>query len=231
MTYDFQISTVSGCGLIRKGDLGFSFRYGTCGCFMTPSQDENLLLCFDMDNKSSCRHYNGDFDSNRNRYFKLDLNGSVWAYFLLQPLGFGPCKCCWNIEWSSPMLTSETNHLHYISKLASYKDKPFIVGHFEYFAGNNKAELLDLQTNSWSQMADYPFHESWVGPSDGHRDWRCDIIITLANLAFKVFILGPPRTAHYNFEFSINGYSAISMKDSVIIFGGDTIGLSITVTL
>ena len=137
----------------------------------------------------------------------------------------------WNIEWSTPMLTSETNHLHYISKLASYKDKPFIVGHFEYFAGNNKAELLDLQTNSWSQMADYPFHESWVGPSDGHRDWRCDITITLANLAFKVFTLGPPRTANYNLEFSINGYSAISMKDSVIIFGGDTIGLSITVTL
>ena len=62
----------------------------------------------------------------------------------------------WNIEWSTPMLTSETNHLHYISKLASYKDRPFIVGHFEYFAGNNKAELLDLQTNSWKVKPKLP---------------------------------------------------------------------------
>ena len=63
----FQISAVSGCQLNRKADLGFSFRYGTCASFNKPSQDETLLLCFDMDNKSSCRHYSGDFGSNRDR--------------------------------------------------------------------------------------------------------------------------------------------------------------------
>ena len=65
----FQISAVSECELKRKSDLGFSFRYGTCGSFTEPSQDETLLLCFDMDNKSSCRHYYGDFDTDRERIF------------------------------------------------------------------------------------------------------------------------------------------------------------------
>ena len=32
-------------------------------------------------------------------------------------------------------------------------------------------------------------------------------------------------------EFRINGYSAVSTNDGVIIFGGDTTGLSITVTI
>jgi len=104
-----------------------------------------------MDNKNSCRHYSGDFDSN-----------------------------------SVPEFLTETTHLHYISKLASYKNQPFIVGHFEPYAGNSKTEVFNVDTKTWSQMADYPFHDS------------------------------------------INGYSAVSIKDSVIIFGGDTIGLSTT---
>lgn len=61
---------------------------------------------------------------------------------------------------SAPELLTETSHLHYISKLATYKGQPFIVGHFEFFAGNSKTELYDFERQNWSQMEDYPFHEA-----------------------------------------------------------------------
>ena len=64
------------------------------------------------------------------------------------------------IHVSTPKLFTETRYLHYISKLASYKGQPFIVGHFEFFAGNSRTELFDFDTQAWSQMADYPFHEA-----------------------------------------------------------------------
>ena len=70
------------------------------------------------------------------------------------------CFRVWKYILSTPGLLTETSHLHYISKLASYKGQPFVVGHFEFFAGNSKTELLDFDTQAWSQMADYPFHEA-----------------------------------------------------------------------
>ena len=80
-TWLVQISAVSGCGLQRKGDLGFSFRYGTCSTFNAPNQDENVLLCFDMDNQSSCRHFNGDFGSDRIEFHKI--YNSKWVSSIL----------------------------------------------------------------------------------------------------------------------------------------------------
>ena len=44
----------------------------------------------------------------------------------------------------------------YVSILGSYRDSPFVTGHFSFTEGL-KTEILDYESGEWKQAVDYPF--------------------------------------------------------------------------
>ena len=40
--------------------------------------------------------------------------------------------------------------------LGSYRNSPFVTGHYDYTNGF-KTEILDYEAGEWTQKADYPF--------------------------------------------------------------------------
>ena len=46
---------------------------------------------------------------------------------------------------------------HYFTTLANIDDAPLAVGGYD--SNTNKAEILDISSNTWTEVADYPYHD------------------------------------------------------------------------
>ena len=47
---------------------------------------------------------------------------------------------------------------HYWTTLAKINEAPLAVG--GYNSNTNKAEVLDIASNTWTEIAEYPYHDS-----------------------------------------------------------------------
>ena len=52
---------------------------------------------------------------------------------------------------------ADSQNPHYWTTLAMIDGNPFAVG--GYSPESKKAETLDISTNTWTEVADYPYHE------------------------------------------------------------------------
>ena len=46
---------------------------------------------------------------------------------------------------------------HYLTTLTKINEAPLAVG--GYSSNTNKAEILDIASNTWTEIAEYPYHE------------------------------------------------------------------------
>ena len=53
---------------------------------------------------------------------------------------------------------ADANNEHYQITLAKIDDAPMAVG--GYSSKMNKAEILDISSNTWTEIAEYPYHTS-----------------------------------------------------------------------
>ena len=51
---------------------------------------------------------------------------------------------------------ADSNYGHDYSTLAKIEGTPLAVGGYAF--NINKAEILDISTNTWTEVADYPYH-------------------------------------------------------------------------
>ena len=89
---------------------------------------------------------------------------------------------------------------HRLTTLAKIDEAPLAVG------GNgptiNKAEILDISSNVWTEVAEYPYHESLV------------FRITRIELSFRTF-----KT-----YFSIYYYATVTTSQGALFIGGEAAG-------
>ena len=52
---------------------------------------------------------------------------------------------------------ADSNYEHYFTTLAKIDESPLAVG--GYNLNNNKTEILDISSNVWTEVAEYPFHD------------------------------------------------------------------------
>ena len=52
---------------------------------------------------------------------------------------------------------ADSKNAHYWTTLAKIEEAPLAVG--GYSSNTNKAETLDISTNTWTEVADYPYHD------------------------------------------------------------------------
>ena len=52
---------------------------------------------------------------------------------------------------------ADSKNGHYYTSLAKIGEAPLAVGGFGSYT--NKAETLDLSTNTWTEVSDYPYHD------------------------------------------------------------------------
>ena len=52
---------------------------------------------------------------------------------------------------------ADSKNRHYSTTLANIDSAPLAVGGFE--SNSKKAEILDLSSNTWTEVADYPYHD------------------------------------------------------------------------
>ena len=52
---------------------------------------------------------------------------------------------------------ADSKNAHYSTALAKIEGAPLAVGADD--AKTNKAETLDISTNTWTEVADYPYHD------------------------------------------------------------------------
>ena len=52
---------------------------------------------------------------------------------------------------------ADSKNGHFRTTLANIEDALLAVGGFG--PNNNKAEILDISSNTWTEVADYPYHE------------------------------------------------------------------------
>ena len=50
--YNFKVSKIHGCQLVRQADMGFDFYIGSCQSFNQPTP--KILLCFDYTHTNEC---------------------------------------------------------------------------------------------------------------------------------------------------------------------------------
>ena len=53
---------------------------------------------------------------------------------------------------------ADSKNEHYEISMANFEDSPLAVG--GYSPNTNKAETYDISTNIWTEVADYPYHDS-----------------------------------------------------------------------
>ena len=53
---------------------------------------------------------------------------------------------------------ANSKNAHSDTTLATLDEAPLAVGGYEYPTHTNKAETFDIATNTWTEVADYPYH-------------------------------------------------------------------------
>ena len=54
--------------------------------------------------------------------------------------------------------TADSRYGHYLSTLAKIDEAPFAVGGTS--SVTSKAEILDVSSNIWTEVAEYPYHDA-----------------------------------------------------------------------
>ena len=126
----FQISKIVDCRLKRIGDLNYSFDFGACGTFLFP--EERIMFCFGGTHKSKCDWYGRHVLGTLNNFFP-SYDGYAFRS------------------------QADSKYGHYRTSLANFKDSPLAVG--GYSPNTNKAEIYDISTNSWTEVANYPYYD------------------------------------------------------------------------
>ena len=52
---------------------------------------------------------------------------------------------------------ADSKHGHVYTTLAKIDEAPLAVGGFN--SNTNKAEILDIASNTWTEIAEYPYHD------------------------------------------------------------------------
>ena len=52
---------------------------------------------------------------------------------------------------------ADSNNNHYMTTLATINEAPLAVG--GYSPNTNKTEILDISSNVWTEIAEYPYHD------------------------------------------------------------------------
>ena len=52
---------------------------------------------------------------------------------------------------------ADSKYGHFYTSLANFKDSPLAVGGFS--TNTNKAETYGIATNTWTEVASYPYHD------------------------------------------------------------------------
>ena len=119
----------------RIGDLNYEFLLGSCGTYNFP--EERVLLCFANKYSSKCERLSFsdrvDFLSNL-----LSYDGDIFHN------------------------QADSKNSHYAIALANIDNTPLAVGGAYSNDGGintNKAEIFDISSNTWTEIADYPFHD------------------------------------------------------------------------
>ena len=60
-------------------------------------------------------------------------------------------------------LNKLTSYGHFKTTLVSYRGRPLAMGNWDPESDkNNRAELMDLESKVWSEVAHYSFQKGWV---------------------------------------------------------------------
>jgi len=128
--YYRQISVVSGCSLLRIGDLPFDFQAGTCGTF-NMNAVPSIFLCFDQNARRKCRIL-----IRKNGGSLGDINDFIFEE---------------EFEIDS---IPDTKYDHWLTSIANYQGYPLILGDN---SGHSKVEMFDKNNNQWIEGTDYPY--------------------------------------------------------------------------
>ena len=55
------------------------------------------------------------------------------------------------------VIEGSSNFAHFQTRLSSYKGSPFALGNWDLHNGGNKVEIMNLNDNIWTEVAEYPF--------------------------------------------------------------------------
>ena len=116
----------------RVGDLNYDFKYGACGTFNFP--DQRILLCFSQAKKTRCERF-------------FIFKGIFWV--LITSL------FSYDGDFFHNQADSKTEHA--FTTLAKIDEAPLAVG--GQSSNTNKAEILDISSNKWTEIAEYPYHD------------------------------------------------------------------------
>ena len=128
-----QVSKIVGCELQRIGDLNYEFVMGACGTYNFPQ--ERILLCFSFAKKSGCERFVilKEITTYRYKNARFSYDGLIFHN------------------------QADSKNDHAYSSLAKIDGAPLVVGCGSPYT--KKAEILDISSNTWTEIADYPYHK------------------------------------------------------------------------